>query len=331
MQALCVTPERELEIRDIPTPAEPAPGHVVIDMDASAINHGDKTFLRMPNAAGGALALGEHAVWGASGAGRVVAIGAGVPAKYTGKQVAIYRSLGRSPESVGLWCERAHVPFSACLILPEHVQARDYCGSLVNVMTAYAFLEEITEAGHRGVIVTAGNSGTGFAIARLARERALPAIFLVRTAAARDALRASGAEHVIVTEEGFVDKLGALAAELGATAVFDGVGGALLTTLAPALPMHSTVYFYGFLGGATPIAIPTALFMTKNLTLRRFSNFESATVKQPARLVAALDALERVIDDPMFRTRIGATFHYEQIEQAMAYAPPNGSKAILVA
>ncbi|MDE1184840.1 hypothetical protein [Paraburkholderia sp.] len=202
MKAICVTPGRELEVRDIPTPNEPAPGHVLIDMDASAINHGDKTFLKMPTAAGNAFVLGQHDVWGASGAGRVIAVGAGVPVEYMGRQVAIYRSLDRRPESVGLWCERAHVPYMACLILPEHVRTRDYCGSLVNVMTAYAFLDEIADAGHKGVIVTAGNSATGHALAALARSRNMPAIFLVRTTAARDALSRLGVEHVIVTTEG---------------------------------------------------------------------------------------------------------------------------------
>jgi NADPH:quinone reductase len=331
MKAICVTASRELEVRDIPTPNEPAPGHVLVDMDASAINHGDKTFLRMPNAAGNALALGPHGVWGASGAGRVVAIGAGVPADYAGKQVAIYRSLDRSPESVGLWCERAHVPYTACVILPDHVRARDYCGSLVNVMTAYAFLEEIAEAGHKGVIVTAGNSATGYALACLARSRKVSAIFLVRTEAAREALRRSGAEHVLITSEGFTDTLGALSAELGATAVFDGVGGDLLGKIAPSLPMNSTIYLYGILGGAAPVSIQSVLFMMKNLTIRRFSNFESRTVKERERLVAALKALEGVIDDPMFATKIGKTFRYDQIEQAMTYESRDGAKAVLVA
>lgn len=330
MKAICVTPDRELEVRDIPTPIEPAPGHVLIDMDASAINHGDKTFLRMPTAAGNALALGPHGVWGASGAGRVVAVGAGVPLEYTGKQVAVYRSLDRSPESVGLWCERAHVPYTTCLILPDHVRARDYCGSLVNVMTAYAFLEEITSAGHKGVIVTAGNSATGHALASLARRRNIPAILLVRTTAARDALARLGVEHVIVTTEGFNDRLSVLSAELGATAVFDGVGGDLLTSIAPALPMNSTIYFYGFLGGTAPFSIQSVLFMMKNLSMKRFSNFESRTVKEQARLVAALKTLEGVIDDSMFTTRIGKEFHRDQIRLAMAYESADGAKAVLV-
>jgi NADPH2:quinone reductase len=330
MKAICVTPGRELEVRDIPTPTAPAPGHVLIDMDASAINHGDKTFLRMPTAVGNALALGRHDVWGASGAGRVVAVGAGVPPEYTGKQVAVYRSLGRSPESIGLWCERAQVPYSACLILPDHVRARDYCGSLVNVMTAYAFLEEIAEAGHKGVIITAGNSATGYALAALARSRKLPAIFLVRTEGAREALCRLGAEHVIVTSEGFTDTLSVLSAELGTTAVFDGVGGDLLTRIAPGLPMNSTIYLYGFLGGAVPISIQSVLFIMKNLTLRRFSNFESRTVKDHDKLVTALKALEGVIDDRMFTTRIGKEFRLDQVELAMAYESLDGAKAVLL-
>ncbi|ASL42173.1 hypothetical protein bAD24_I01695 [Burkholderia sp. AD24] len=331
MKAICVTPDRELEVRDVPTPDAPAAGHVLIDMDASAINHGDMTFLKMPSAAGPAAAPGRHAVWGASGAGRVVAVGEGVPVEYEGRQVAVYRSLERSPESVGLWCERAHVPYTTCLILPDPVRARDYCGSLVNVMTAYAFLEEIVDAGHQGVIVTAGNSATGQALASLARSRNIPAILLVRTVAARDALLRSGAEHVIVTTEGFTETLAKLAAELGTTAVFDGVGGDLLTRIAPSLPMNSTIYFYGFLGGAVPVSIQSVQFMMKNLSMKRFSNFESRTVKEQAKLIAALKALAGVIDGAIFTTRIGREFRYDQIELAMAYESVDGAKAVLVA
>ncbi|WP_297920918.1 Zn-dependent oxidoreductase [Metallibacterium sp.] len=331
MKAICVMPGRELEVRDVPTPNEPAPGHVLVDMDASAINHGDKTFLRMPAAMGIGLANSQHDVCGASGSGRVVAVGAGVPADYAGKPVAIYRSLGRSPENIGLWCERAQMPWTSCLILPDHVRTRDYSGSLVNVMTAHAFLEEIAEAGHKGVIVTAGNSATGHAMVSLARRRKLPAIFLVRTEAAREALGRLGAEYVIVTNEGFTDTLGALSAELGTTAVFDGVGGDLPERIVPSLPMNSTIYFYGLLGGAKPFSIPSVLFIMKNLAMRRFSNFDSRTVKEHEKLVSALRALEDVIDDPMFTTRIGREFRLDQIEMAMAYESPHGAKAVLVA
>jgi NADPH:quinone reductase-like Zn-dependent oxidoreductase len=138
-------------------------------------------------------------------------------------------------------------------------------------------------------------------------------------------------EHVLVTGDGFTDRLGALSAELKATAVFDGVGGDLLGEIAPSLPMNSTIYAYGFLGGMAPIAIPSILFMMKNLTMRRFSNFESPTVKEQGRLVAALKTLESLIADSLFTTRIGEEFRFDQIEQAMACEPPDGARAVLVA
>lgn len=330
MKAISVTNARTLEVRDIPTPQQPAPGHVLIDMAASAINHGDKAFLKMPNAAGTPLSLGRYDVWGASGAGTVVAVGDGVPAAYAGRQVAVYRSLGRTPDSVGLWCERAHVPYTTCVILPDHVRAIDYSGALVNVMTAYAYLEEAIDAGHKGIIATAGNSATGKALARLARERHVPVIALVRTEAARDELRSQGVEHVIVTSGDYTGALSKLAAELQATAVFDGVGGDLLTAIAPLLPMNSTISLYGFLGGFAPAAIPSVVFMMKNLTMKRFSNFESPTVKQQDKLVHALAELAKVIGDPMFRTATGASFQYDAVDAAMDYLSADGAKAILI-
>jgi len=47
--------------------------------------------------------------------------------------------------------------------------------------------------------------------------------------------------------------------------------------------------------GAAPAAIHTTLFMMKNLTIRRFSNFESATVRQPARLLGKAHQLGQVL------------------------------------
>jgi NADPH:quinone reductase len=329
MKAICVTETRDLEVRDVPAPTEAAAGHVVIRMAASAINHGDKTFLKRPASVGAALPAVRYDVWGASGAGTVVAIGEGVPTRYAGRKVAVYRSLGRSAESVGLWSEQAQVPYTSCLILPDDVSALDYCGSLVNVMTAHAFIEESVAAGHRGIVVTAGNAATGTALAALARQRGLPTILLVRTDAARDALQAAGIEHVIVTREGFTSTLTELASKLEATAVFDGIGGHLLSDVATALPMNSTIGCYGFLDAVSPVSFPTALVMMKNLVIRRFSNFESATVREPGKLEAALQALEPLIGDRLYRTQIGERFACEQIEAAMAYEGPNGAKAIL--
>ena len=331
MKAVCVTPDRELEVRDVPEPRQPPPGHLIVRIEAAAINHGDKTFLKRPAAAGPALARSAHDIWGASGAGEVGAAGPGVPDGYVGRRVAVYRSLGRGPETVGLWCEQAQVPYTACLRLPEGAEARDYSGSLVNMITAYAFLEMTCAAGHEGVVATAGSSATGHALAALARCRGVPALILVRSEAAGAHLRAAGVENVLCIGLGGEDLDAVLerATVLKATAVFDGVGGATLSRLLPHLAQGSTVYAYGFLAGAEPVSFSSALLMGKDLTLKRFSNFETATVRDTGRLEQALQALEAQAADPLFFTKTGRSFGLEEIAAAMDYEAQPGAKALL--
>jgi NADPH:quinone reductase-like Zn-dependent oxidoreductase len=330
MRAICVTETRNLEVRTVPTPENPPSGHVLVDIEACAINHGDKTFLARPGAAAG-LNTSQHDIWGASAAGRVVSAGPNVPGDLAGKPVAVYRSLTPSPNTVGLWCERALVPWTSCLILPDTLDPKEYSGSLVNAITAYAFLEEVAAEGHKGVLVTAGASATGLAMATLTQAKGIPAIFLARSPKSRDVLRAANVEHVLVTsDEGFEQELEQLSLRLSATAVFDGVGGELISRIAPHLAVNASISFYGFLAGAQPISFPTALFMTKNLVMKRFSNFNSATVRDTGRLQEALRDLSPLIASPLFRTRIGKTFRFDHIEEAMAYEATPGAKAVLI-
>ncbi len=332
MRAICVTAGRQLEVREVPEPRDPPPGHLVVRIEAAAINHGDKTFLARPEAAGPALARSLHDVWGASAAGEVTGAGPGVPDGYVGRRVAIYRSIGGGPDTLGLWCETAQVPHTACLRLPEGAAARDYGGSLVNIVTAHAFLETAAADGHRGVVATAGNSATGHALAALARSRGTAALLLVRSPAAKAELERHGIGDVVVVGEGTdMAAVGERAVALDATAVFDGTGGGGLGRLLPHLPQRSTVYAYGFLAGLEPVSFPSALLMGRDLTLRRFSNFDTPAVRDPLALGKAMRDLEAVAGDPLFHTRIGQTFALDAVDAAMAYETSPGAKAVFVA
>jgi NADPH:quinone reductase-like Zn-dependent oxidoreductase len=157
-------------------------------------------------------------------------------------------------------------------------------------------------------------------------------LHLVRTEKARQELRELGVTSVLVTSDpDFERDLASRAAELGATAVFDGIGGELIGRIVPHLPANATIYGYGFLGGNTPLGVTSLDVMLKNLTIKRFSNFESATVRDDGRLAAALTALAGIAADPLFRTRMGQEFAYEEIDSAMQYKAAGGLKAILVA
>lgn len=136
---------------------------------------------------------------------------------------------------------------------------------------------------------------------------------------------------LVTSGDDFDAKFEQLAEELKTTAVFDGAGGELITRIAPRLPRNSTIWFYGLLAGTAPVSLPSGMFMTKNLTMKPFSNFNSATVRDMAKLREALGYLHTQIADPLFRTKVGKTFRLDQIREAMAYETKPGAKEVLLA
>lgn len=331
VKAICLDENRDLVLRDIASPGTPPAGQVTVRIAAAAINPGDIFFLKSTGGPAGTLATRIERVWGASAAGIVTAIGDGVPAYYANRKVAIYRGLQVREPILGLWTETAQVPYLSCLSLPDHLDPLEYSGSLVNVATAYAFLEQASAEGHRGILITAGGSATGRAALALARRRGLPALVVVRSAAAKAELIESGVPHVAASDEpDFTSTIGRLAEALEATAVFDGVGGSLISRLLPVLPLQSNLFCYGFLSGPETMSFHSSLLMMKDLTIRRFSNFESPSVKDPRNLAAMLAELETCIDDPAFRTRIGRTFALSEFEAALRYGASDGAKAVFL-
>jgi NADPH2:quinone reductase len=329
MRAICVDEKRHLQVRDVPAPPRAAAGYVTVQIGAAAINHGDKTFLKLPDAAGGMRGARLHDIWGSSAAGIVTEIGEGVPSYYLGRKVAIYRSLQPDKPFIGTWSEVAQLPYLACLLLPDHAEVSDYSGSLVNIVTAYAFVEQAVAEGHRGIVITAGSSATGRALAVLAKRRGIATISIVRSEQSRAALIRNGGENVLVrNDHAFLSRFEGMARELDATAVFDGLGGTFIGTLLPALPMRSTISFYGFLSGVENVAFNSSIFMMKDLTMKRFSNFDSATVQDQGRLAAMLVDLEECIDNVSLRTSIGRKFALAEFDMAMTYA--DDGKAVFV-
>jgi NADPH2:quinone reductase len=331
MKALCVDESRNLQLKDITPPSAPSPGYLIVRITGAAINHGDKTFLKLPDAAGGARGTRLENVWGASGAGIVTQIGADVPTHYLGRKVAIYKNLQPDRPILGLWCEMAQIPYASCLLLPDHVDELEYSGSLVNVVTAYAFLEQAVVEGHDGIVVTAGNSATGRALAGLARRRGMQTLVIVRSTASKEELIDGGVAHVLASDDpNFTRDFEQMAHELNTTSVFDGVGGVLISEMIRALPSRSTIFFYGFLSGAEKVSFHSSIFMMKDTTMKRFSNFDSITVRDENNLLNMLKDLQSSIEDPMFRTRVGRCFKLSEFEAAMEYEVGAGSKAVFV-
>jgi hypothetical protein len=69
--------------------------------------------------------------------------------------------------------------------------------------------------------------------------------------------------------------------------------------------------------------------MAKDLSLKSFSNFRSATVQNPGELETALQQLSGMIAMPHFRTKRGKVFEFEKIQDAISYIGEDGEKPIL--
>lgn len=327
MKAICLTANNGVQLQHITRPTRAAQGHLLIKMEACGINAGDLALI------GGAFPKGSipvslYDICGVSGVGTVMETGDGVASTYKGKKVAIYRSLKFDENIIGTWCETAHLPVEHCVILPD-VNMEEYAGSLVNIITPYAFLKQITEEGHKGIICTAGISATGIAMLGICVANNFPIISIVRTQDAKNNLVALGARNVIVqTDADFKQQLKGLSQQVSATAIFDGVGGAILNEMVDVLPFNSTIYCYGYLGGKTPLTIHTSILM-KGITFKGFGNFRTKTVQDPQLLQKALTDIASIIDMPHFKTNAGKKFSFEEVDAALSFSSANGGKAVL--
>lgn len=326
MKAIVLT-DGELAVQQVKKPQAATAGHLVIKVISSAINPGDKFFMKRPSLPGAVRSLYE--IRGVSGVGTVLEIGEGVPAEFLGRNVTIYRQLAPSDSVVGMWSEYAHVHYLDCIILPDDAEPNEYAGSTVNVITPYAFLKTAQEEGHKGIIATAGSSATGKAMLGICLAYDFPLISIVRNERGRQELEELGAKNILVqSDPDFNQKLRELGEELSATAIFEGIGGEILNKIITDLPRNSVIYSYGYLGDSTPLNVQLSTLVMKNLSLKFYSNFGSKTVQNMDSLELALKELGKIIHQPHFKTSVGKVFNAEEIEDAVAYNG-DGGKAVI--
>jgi len=317
-----------LTVQNVKRPITAEPGHLIVKMNSSAINPGDKFFMKYPTPPGTVKSL--YDIKGVSGSGEVLQIGEGVPNEYLGKNVAFYRQVRYSESVVGAWSEYSHVHFLDCAILPEDADPADYSGSMVNIITPYGFLKQIIDEGHKGIISTAGNSATGIALLGFCLTYGFPLISIVRTEEGRKELEALGAKNIVVqSDANFSQTLIDLAQALNTTAIFDGLGGDILNKILALLPGNSVIHTYGYIGDTVPFSFNTRTLALKNISIRPFSNLATETVKNPEKLAEAIKEISRLIHMPHFKTKIGKRFRLEEIEDALVYSGGNGKKAVL--
>ena len=252
-------PSEVLTLEEVPTP-EPGPGEVRVRLGARSINPSDVLTVRGQYGRRPKL----PATPGYEAAGTIDAIGPDVTAWQVGQRVI---PLGVE----GTWQEAVIAPEKALMATPEGLPDPIACQMLANPLTAHLLLFDILDAkAGDWVVQTAAGSTLGQLMIQLAKLNGINLINVIRSRSGVEALKAAGAEHVVVTEdEELAQRFGEIAGKLPITKAVDAVAGETGAKLANALGFGATLVVYGALS-MQPIPLDAGRLIFRGLTVKGF-------------------------------------------------------------
>ena len=210
---------------EVPVP-QPAPGEVLIEVSACGMNNTD-VWVRQ-GAYGTETDAASVSTWrrgrstltfpriqGTDTVGRIAAVGAGVDAARVGERVMVDFSIYNRPEGDesladidyighgrdGGYAEYTVVPAEQAYTVDTDLSDAELATFCCAYLTAEHMLDRVRlEAGER-VLITGASGGVGSGLIQLVRARgAIP--YAVTSAGKQDAIRALGAEGVVLRDEG---------------------------------------------------------------------------------------------------------------------------------
>lgn len=234
-----------LDLADVPEPpAKPGAGEVLVEITAAGVNFMDigvrqgMAWAEMPN----------PKILGVEGAGRIVAVGAGV-AMAVGQRVAwVY--------APGSYAGKIMLPAESLVAIPDGLDDRTAAAIMMQGLTASHFATDFhpVQAGEIA-LVHAAAGGLGLLLTQIVKLRGGTVIGRVSSADKVAAAREAGADHVIVDAKGdFASQVLALTGGDGVHVVYDGSGPTTFQGSIDSLRRSGTFCWYGpVLGGPGPI------------------------------------------------------------------------------
>ncbi|MET7402524.1 zinc-binding dehydrogenase [Dactylosporangium sp. NPDC005572] len=200
---------------EVPDP-RPVPGAVVVDV-AAADTLWVETRIRA-GLAGAFFPVEPPYVPGAGFAGTVRTVGSGVDPQWIDRRVVVRTG------HTGGYVERAAVPWTSLVPVPDGVGLRDAAAVLHDGVTALALADVVKLTAGDRVLVTAAAGGMGALLVQLARGLGATVVAAAGGPAKLDRLRGLGA-HVLAdyTAPGWTDRV--WEATGGLDVVLDGAGG----------------------------------------------------------------------------------------------------------
>jgi NADPH2:quinone reductase len=236
-----------LRLREIDLP-EPGPGEVRVRLHAAGLNFVDIYYRR------GDFPAPLPFTPGNEGSGIVEAIGEGVEEFKPGDRVTYTLHPGS-------YAEANIVPANLLIPLPDDLSFEQGAAITLQGLTAHYLIYEFRFP-KRGdtVLIHAAAGGMGLLLAQWAKHLGANVIGTVSTEEKAQAVRAAGADHVIIyTERDFVAETLRLTDGHGADLIIDGVGRTTFAGNLEAAAVRGHVVVYGQAGGLPEPIQPISL------------------------------------------------------------------------
>ena len=311
-------PDRVCECVEVADCGAPGAGEVVVEIMASAINPADLLMIegRYPGPV-------PPAPLGIEGAGRIAALGAGVTGLAEGDHVMVMERAN--------WAQRVRVPALRVVRLPRELSFADAAMLKANPPSAELMLSDYValRAGD-WVIQNAANSAVGRHVIRLARDRGVKTVNIVRRESLVGELQALGADLVLVDGE---DLAGRVRAATGADApirlALDAAGGESCLRLADCLSDGGVIVNYGFLSGE-PCKVTPSHLIVHGLSLTGFWLVGFMQRAAPAEIQAMYDKMAAKFIDGTLQVPVEASYPIAEARAAMAHAMREGRSGKII-
>ena len=289
--------------------ADPQPGEALVEVLASPINPSDLLTL-----AGVYGVLPElPAVAGNEGVGRIAALAGEAGGLKMGQLVLL-------PLGSGTWASHMLANTVDLVPLPEGADPQQLAMLAINPPTAALLLSEIVALQPGDwVIQNAANSAVGSYLVKLAAERGIHTINVVRRSGAVESVQAAGGEVVLIDGDDLPRRVRQATGGADVKLAIDAVGGAATERLATCLANGGTVVNYGVMSGQPCQVSPTHLIF-RGISLTGFWLATWYARASGERRAALYGDLTRRIARGELKAPVAESYDIRDVKQAVAAA-----------
>jgi NADPH:quinone reductase-like Zn-dependent oxidoreductase len=297
-----------LRIEDVAL-GDPAAGEVRLRIHAIGVNRTEVTLRSGRSPVRPALPTPV----GFEAAGVIEAMGEKIPGFAVGDRVALVPAYSAS--QYGLYADASLAPARSLVRIPDGVGFDEAAATWAAFGTAWGGLVSVGKVrSGDSVLISAASSSVGLAAIQIANLIGAQPIALTRTSVKAKALLDHGAAAVIATsEEGVPAQVRRLTEGVGASLVFDAVGGPGFSSLIQSTMSGGTLVLYGALD-SRPSQIPPFDLFARNLTVRGVAL--TALARADHNLSAMKEFVSAGLAIGSLRPTIARTFSFDNIASA---------------